>query len=156
VLRDVITPDGRIEFRRGLSFECDRARSHPMRNVCPGCSKINASPTAKFCAACGRSLLTADKHAGDAELRDESCPACGTAVNAEAVTCPSCGLTLVLEGSPEAAVAERSLEEPRSQATDESPPEYGSVDACPACGETLRGDEAACPGCGLVLDTAED
>lgn len=130
---------------------------HPALS-CPRCSHALASAAVKFCAKCGTDLrIDAAGAEGRVALSSECCPACGTSVNQDAVSCDSCGLALVLDEPPETA-----FPPPREDADsthdigDERPLEGWSVDACPACGSALADNALSCPACGLALEPADE
>ena len=54
-------------------------------NTCPACSTSN-SPTAKFCATCGKPL-----NRTASAVDTQNCPACGTLLSLQAKFCRQCG-----------------------------------------------------------------
>jgi len=117
---------------------------------CRRCGHTN-SPDAKICAACHQPL--------DAGIRSAmSCPICGSANGAGAVTCVVCGYNLErVELIPD---DQRTLLCPYCQTANPPPVESDAAAYCICCGREIRlpgsgyslaeftPDPAVCPACG--------
>ncbi|HEX6864872.1 MAG TPA: hypothetical protein VF414_18720 [Thermoanaerobaculia bacterium] len=79
------------------------------------------------------------------DLDVKVCPRCGGEYQLRVETCVDCGVALVRPWDLEAAHQREA-----ARAVPAAPRVSDDPEACPACGERLRG-EPECPSCGLIL-----